>query len=271
MAEPHDTLPDWLAASECYRPGTDRDGFLSRNLMQVSDLLARMRLMEGHEGHLSPSAPAKLLITFICVLLTSLAHNYLFVLIMLAVVLVRACLLPAPALTRVATGAGTAAALTALIMLPATLLGQSTTLIWLATKALVSTGMVLIMALTTPAAQLTGALRALRVPALVILTLDLSLRSIVSLAQTAHEVLCALALRSVGRNRHKQSSMGGVGGVVLLKASRAAQDTHDAMRCRGFDGSYESGGRPQMRPVDLLWLGALALCVGLFVYLQKVS
>lgn len=268
MDERRDIVPDWLATSESYRPGTDRDGFLSRNLMQVSALLDRMRMMEGQESQLSPSAPVKLLVGLVCVLLTSLSRNYLFVLAMLAAVLVRACLLPARALGRVAAGSTTAAALTALVMLPATLMGQAASPLWLATKALVSTGIVLTVALTTPAAQLTGALRALHVPSTAILTLDLALRSIASLAQTAHEVLLALALRSVGRNARKQSSMGGVGGVVLVKAARAAQDTHDAMSCRGFDGSYDSSAHLGLRPADALWLLALCLCVALFFSLQ---
>ncbi len=267
MPSQRDNLPSWLASSEDYRPGSDRDGFLSRNLLHVSDLLTRMRLPAEGENRLSPSAPIKLLIAFVCVLLVSLARNYLFVLVMLALVLLRACLLPSRTLARVAAGAGAAAVLTALVMLPAMLLGQTSAPLWLATKALVSTGIVLTVALTTPVAQLTGALRAAHVPAIVILTLDLTLRSIVSLAQTAHEVLCALALRSVGRNTHKQTSMGGVGGVVLVKAARAAQDTHDAMCCRGFDGSYDIG-RPKPRAIDALWIVGLGLCIALFAYLQ---
>ncbi len=81
----------------------------------------------------------------------------------------------------------------------------------------------------------------------------------------------ALRLRSVGRDRDKRSSIGGVGGVLLLKAGRSAADTADAMVCRCFDGTYQAAPdatRPHARAVDAAWLaGGLVLLV-LFFYLQ---
>jgi cobalt/nickel transport system permease protein len=84
-------------------------------------------------------------------------------------------------------------------------------------------------------------------------------------------VLQALRLRSVGVNHHKQASMGGIGGVVLLKAERDAQDTYDAMRCRGFDGTYRTdGARLGLKPVDALWVALLAALVALFLFTQRM-
>ena len=115
------------------------------------------------------------------------------------------------------------------------------------------------------------ALRTLRVPATAVLTLDLALRSIVDLGRVAEEVLCALRLRSVGRDHDKRSSIGGVGGVLLLKAGRSAAETADAMACRGFDGSYDvtpERRRPHQRAVDGAWLLGMAVLLALFFYLQ---
>lgn len=270
MDEQRDQLPSWLCAHEDYQPSSRREAFVTKNLLQLSSLLARFRLDTGRETRLSPSAPVKLLLAGVCILLTSLSRNYLFVLIMLTLVLVRACLLPREALARLVPAACLAAGFTGLVMLPATLLGQSSSAVWLATKALISTSLVLMVALTTPTAQLTGTLRALHVSPTVMLATELALHGIVRLGETAREVLTALALRSVGHNRHKTASMGGVGGVVLLKASRTAQDSYDAMRCRCFDGSYQTGEKPQFRAIDCLWLVLLAGIIALFFYLQGV-
>lgn len=271
MADPSRDIPDWLAEPQDYRPGSDRDGFIAKSLLAVSSVLARLRLDDGRSTPLSPSAQAKLVLGFEVILLTSLARNYLFVLIVLAGLLVRVALLPRQTLSRVVGGSLGAAGLTMLVMTPAALLGQSHAALLLGTKALVSVGTTLTVALTTPAWELTHALRFLHVPDIVILTIDLALRSIVSLGQTAAEVLTALRLRSVGRNRRKGDAMGGVGGIVLLKASRTAQDTHDAMRCRGFDGTYHAGSRSPWRRSDVLALvlGA-AICL-LFLYLQEMG
>lgn len=261
-------IPSWLTESENYRPGRDRDGFVMRNLLQVSSTLAFFRLDDGAPSRLSPSAPAKLLFAFGCILLTSLARNYLFVVILLAGLLVRACLLPQRALVRLVGGSATAAGITLLVMLPACLIGQPRSALMLSTKAFVSCGIALMVALTTPQGQLTRSLRSFGMPSIVIMTVDLALHGIVRLGQCAMEILTALRLRSVGRNRDKQSSIGGIGGMLLLKASRSAQETSDAMRCRGFDGSYQAGEKPPWKAIDLAWLVLLIVLVALFLHLQ---
>ena len=252
-----------------YAPLPDRDGFVTRSILSMSSVLARLRLDDGAEMRLSPSAPAKLVGAIVLILLTSLARNYLFVLIMLAAVLVRAAFLPRHALARTAATASAAALVALALMLPAALLGQPRSAITLATKALVTTGLAMEVALTTPSAQLTGALRAFLVPNVVILTVDLALCSIVRLGEAALEVLTALQLRSVGRNADKQGSMGGVGGVVLVKAAHAAQDTSDAMRCRGFEGSYDLQAAWRPRLSDALWASMLVAVIALFIVLQR--
>lgn len=262
-------LPAWLLRPERYDPTPDRDGFIARSMLSITSVLSRLRLDDGQRTRLSPSAPLKLLVGLAVILLTSLSTNFAFTLVVLALVLLRVALLPARALRRVAGVAFSAAGITALVMLPAALLGQSHSALLVATKVLVSVSVALVVALSTPAHELTGALRALHVPNLAILTVDLALKGIVTLGTVALEVLQALRLRSVGRNRAKGSSLGGIGGVVLLKANRAAQDTSDAMRCRGFEGEYPPLPATRPRPVDLAWLAGLAALIVLFLYLER--
>ena len=268
MSSERADIPSWLTQSQDYHPQPDRDAFLTKSALAVSSVLSRLRLDDGAETRLSPSAPVKIVFCLTCIVMVSLSRNYLFVLVMLAGVLLRAIALPKHALSRVAGTAAGAAGLALALMLPASLLGQPQSALTMAGKALVSTGLAMEMALTTPASQLTGALRTFGVPNLVILTIDLALRSIVRLGEVALEALDALTLRSVGKNHQKQASIGGVGGVVLVKAGEAAQATHDAMRCRGFEGDYDVTSRQRFRAVDWAWIILLALLVALFVYLQ---
>lgn len=262
------SIPDWLLSSQNYEPLPDRDRFISKSILSITGVLAHFRLDDGNPGRLSPSAPAKLLFGLGCILLTSLSTNFFFTLIMLACVLVRLCLLPGRQLRRIAAVAFGAAGLTFLVMLPAVLLGQQHSSLLIATKVLVSVSIAMTVALTTPFNQLTAALRVFHVPNLVIFTIDLALKSIVRLGEVAAEVLCALQLRSVGHNYRKTDSIGGVGGVVFLKTNEAAQDTYDAMTCRGFEGEYVVPRERQWRAVDLAWLMAFALLLAAFLYLQ---
>lgn len=264
-------LPAWLTRDEDYEPPRERGSFVTKSMLGMAGVLARMRLDDGQAGPLSPSASLKLVLGLAMILLTSLSQNYAFVLAALALALVRAALLPARALRRTVAVAGVAATLTFVVMLPATLLGQAHSAVLLGTKALVTTAIAMEVTLGTPVGALTRALRTLRVPATAVLTLDLALRSIVDLGRVAEEVLCALRLRSVGRDHDKRSSIGGVGGVLLLKAGRSAAETADAMACRGFDGSYDVAPerrRPHQRAVDCAWLLGTAVLLALFIYLQ---
>lgn len=270
MAEPRD-IPDWLKTPEPYRPGTDRDGFVMRSMLSITAVLAQLRDVSARRARLSPTTAVKILGCLACVLLVSLARNYLFVVVVLACLLVRVCLLPQKALVRVASGALAAAGLALVVTLPAALIGQPRSALTLATKSLTSVGIVLTVAATTPVGELMDALRALGVPTQVILTLNLAFNGIVRLGETALEVLQALRLRSVGVNHHKQASMGGIGGVVLLKAERASQDTYDAMRCRGFDGTYRTeGAKLRLKPIDALWIALLVALVVLFAFTQRM-
>ena len=263
-------LPAWLLAGQDYEPAADRDGFVTRTFLQLSGMLAQLRLDGAGRSVHAPDVAVELCCVLTCITLTSLSTNYLFACVMLAIMLVRACVLPARVLGRFAKVTLAAATLTFLVMLPSLLVGQPRSAITLSTKALVCTGMVMETALTTPAAELTAALRTLRVPSVVILTLELTLRSIADLGTVALRVLEALRLRSVGKNDRKASSMGGVGGVVFVKAAHLSQQTYDAMRCRCFTGTYDAvhvAGQ-RRRVANATCLGVLAALLLLFFRLE---
>lgn len=270
-SEPSASLPSWLSKSEDYQPGRDRDSFIQKTMLSLTGVLARLRMDDGVTGRLSPSAGCKIACGFVCILLTSLSRNYAFVLVVLALVLCRAAVLPAKILRRTASVAFTTAALTALLMLPAIVLGQAQSALLVGTKVLATVSVAMIVAGTTPFHELTGALRAYHVPDVVIMTVDLALRSIARLGRIALRTLAALQLRSVGVNADKGSSVGGVGGVLFLKSGEAASTAHDAMVCRGFTGDYHRVRANQRRRVDLVWVAGTAGLAVLFCYLQTVA
>ena len=265
-----DDIPVWLVAPPGYEPLSDRSTFAAKSMLSVTAVLRQLRLDDGRSSRLSASAPVKLALALGAIILNSLATNLMVTLVLLAFVLVRAALLPRAALARAAAVAGAAALLAFVLALPAALIGQPASAVRLGTKALVSTGLAMEVALTTPAAELTGGLRAFRIPNLVIMTIDLALRNIVRLGDCALETLTALTLRSVGRDADKRASMGGVGGTLFVRASKASQDTFDAMRCRGFEGEYDGGAHARLRVADVAWVIAFALFTALFLHLEGI-
>lgn len=267
MQEPQD-LPAWLQASENYVPQKDADGFIRRSLLSVGSVLAQLRAEAPASRAYEPSAVFKLCAVLVLLLLNSLSANFAFTLVLLALALAFAVVLPPQALKRALSLSAAAALLTFLVMLPAVFLGQPRSALTLATKSFVAVLFVMSAALTLSLGELTGALRSLRVPSLVILTLELSLKSLYSLGTTCSEVLGSLSLRSVGKNRNKGKSLGNVGGVVLVKAKQASEASYDSMRCRGFDGSYRVFAGCVWKRIDVLWLLGLLAVLALFVYLE---
>ena len=263
-------IPSWLVAHEGYEPLHDRSTFSGRSMLSIAAALRQLRLDDGRSSRLSPAAPVKLALALCAIILNSLATNLMVTLVLLAFVLVRAALLPAHALARTAAVAGAAALLAFALALPAALLGQSASAVRLGLKALASTGLAMEVTLTTPAGELTGALRAFHVPNLVILTIDLALRNIVRLGDCALETLTALSLRSVGHDASKRTSMGSVGGTLFVRASKAAQDTYDAMRCRGFEGTYDRRDTVRLGAADAAWIAAFLLFLFLFLHLEGI-
>lgn len=264
-------IPEWLVTSQGYEPLRDRSTFAAKSMLSVAAVLRQLRLDDGRRSRLSPTAPVKLALALGAIVLNSLARNLMVTLVLLAFVLARAALLPRRALARLVAVAGTAALLAFVLALPAALIGQPSSAVRLGLKALVSTGLAMEVTLTTPASELTGGLRAFRVPNLVIMTVDLALRNIVRLGDCALETLTALTLRSVGRDVGKRSSMGNVGGTLFVRASKAAADTYDAMRCRGFEGTYDKGATVRLGAADVAWAIAFALFVILSLHLEGIA
>ena len=263
-------IPDWLTKPEGYRASARSERYVQTSLLSLAGVLKQFRLDDGTQSSFSPSVPLKLLLGLVFILLVSLSRNYAFVLVALAIVLVRAALLPVASLRRMMAVATGAAVLTFVLMLPALLLGQPHSALLIATKVFVSVGCAMLVALTTPYNELTASLRTFRIPSLIVMTFDLALKNIVRLGRVATEVLTALRLRSVGTTSDKGSAIGGVGGVVLLKSSEAATATFDAMTCRGFDGKYASSRTYSLKGIDVAWIMGFVFLLGVFVYLQGV-
>ena len=271
MAKPNETeIPSWLVAPQGYEPLHDRSTFAGKSMLSIAAVLRQLRLDDGRSSRFSPTAPVKLALALGAIILNSLASNLMVTLILLAFVLMRAVFLPGRQLGRAAAVAGAAALLAFVLALPAALLGQPASAMRLGLKALASTGLAMEVALTTPAGELTGALRAFRIPNIVIMTIDLALRNIVRLGDCALETLTALSMRSVGRDADKRASMGNVGGTLLVRASKAAQDTYDAMRCRGFEGSYDRQSSVRLRTANIAWIAVFVLFLLLFLNLEGI-
>ena len=79
-------------------------------------------------------------------------------------------------------------------------------------------------------------------PGILIFTLDITLKYIVLLGNLLQDLLTAVLLRSVGCNRSKYTSVGGVLGVTFLRGTELNRQMVEAMICRGYTGEESRKG-----------------------------
>jgi len=201
------------------------------------DILFSLRA-QGRRTSRIPALGA-LLLLFAWILFIVLAQTTTLLFVATAVALAVLATFSGHAIRRVLGGALAAALFSLLLVLPAFFLsaggGRALLLPW---KSFLTMAGVMMLAESLMWHDVTRALVRLRVPETVIFLLDTMLRSLYMLGEEAGRLLVALKLRSIGRNRQKSRAMGGVLGSLYLQAGRLSQATYEAMRCRGFTGTY---------------------------------
>ena len=115
-----------------------------------------------------------------------------------------------------------------------------------------------------------GALKRFFFPDLFIFVFDITIKYIVMLGEFALQMLYALKLRSVGRNRSKYGSIGGVGGMLFIKSRNMSEEMYYAMECRGFTGEYHASGKVSFTAFDAAYILLNGGFVWLFVHFQNL-
>jgi cobalt/nickel transport system permease protein len=263
--------PEWLCRPEGYSPEADRDGFLEKSILSFLSVLAslRNRAGEGVEARKSSVHPSlRLASSFLLILLVSLSDNGHFLAIAATWELILLALLDGARIAKVLRASLFAALFAAVIFLPSALWGNFPGVLRLAAKVLLSVAAAALVSATAGWTSISRGLAGLHVPELFILVLDLAIKYISLLGGLVLDLLYALKLRSVGRNRDKTASLSGVAGTVFLKSKEAAEEMYAAMECRGFSGSYRTAPRRAPAALDFLFLAANAAIIFFFFFFQ---
>jgi cobalt/nickel transport system permease protein len=155
-----------------------------------------------------------------------------------------------------------------IIMLPSVFMGHPRTLLTVLMKVTESVMILSILNTEVDWKNMTGALRAFKVPPIFILTLDLTVKYLVILGRFSDKLLESVMLRSVGKKNWKTSGVGDILGTTFLKSQRIAQHTSEAMECRLFNGTYKSYSRHKWNIWDFIYIVILIAIIVLFVVTQ---
>lgn len=131
-------------------------------------------------------------------------------------------------------------------------------------KALLTVSAVLILAATTKAAQAFASLRKLGLPKIFITVVMLCLRYLSLLLDEAGRMTRAYHLRAKRAKGICMQDMGSFLGQLLLRSFDRAQRVYQAMKLRGFDGSFSAPEGEKMDAASLRYAlavsGLILLC-----------
>ena len=139
------------------------------------------------------------------------------------------------------------------------LLGVAT----LVTRVVAAAGFALLIIWTMRWSDLLRALGALRMPDVVVATLAMTQKQILTLLRTVEQIHLARESRTLtlGTTRANREWVTERMAFVVRKSLKTADDVYDAMLSRGYTGAMPSLRRLRVGPADWLWMAAsVALC-----------
>ena len=173
-----------------------------------------------------------------------------------------------PATTSFVTPGAPVASLGPVVFTANGLLGGLTLML----RVMASAGFALLVIWTTRWTETLAALTALRVPDVIVATLAMTQKQIVSLLRTVEHMHLARESRmlSAGSAGDNRDWVIGRMAFVAGKSIKAADDVYDAMLARGYSGAMRSVNRLCASGRDWLWLGAAALTFALALGLDRM-
>lgn len=230
-------IPEWMKEQNNYLPAKDKNGFLTKTILNLLKLFRHFHVTKN-ESISKKHAGFRTILMLGSVILTAVSHNLLITGFVAAGFLLFLCFSKVEVIKKVLSASFAAALFTAIIMLPSFFIYKSLSVVIITIKVFLSVGIVSFYSNVTPWNKITAALRVIKIPVFIIFIIDLTIHYILILGNVAYEMLFALKLRSVGKNKNKQKSFSGILGTVFLKSVSIAEETQQAMECRLFDGTY---------------------------------
>lgn len=264
-------MPEWLIKTEEYSPVSEQDTFINKSVLVFLRLLSKIKVGSGRKDYFKVSAIFKVFFTLMLIILLSFSQSFGFVLIINVYVLLVISLMPARDILKVLKVSFFTGLFSFFILLPSAILGSSYSMVMITTKVIATVAMVNLLSLSTKWSSITAALKRFYVPDIFIFVLDITLKYIVMLGDFTLNMLYALKLRSIGRNKRKYTSLSGIAGTMFLKSKEMSEDMVEAMECRGFTGEYRRFEKLTFTVPDLLYILLNVLLLVAFIYFERVN
>lgn len=262
-------MPEWLTVKNEYTPQSDKDTFINKSILSLLRLISRIRSESEYKKEtLKVSAVLKVALTFILILFLSLSSSLTFIVIVNVYLLLILSMMRGEDILKILRASFVIAVFTFVILLPATFWGNYYSIIMITPKVFATVTAVNIVSHSTKWNNITNALKVFFIPDLFILVLDITIKYILLLGEFSLNMLYALKLRSVGKNRSKYTALSGIAGIMFIKSKEMSEDMYSAMECRGFTGEYKINKKSKITFYDIIYIAMNAMIAFLFFYLN---
>lgn len=260
-------IPEWLTKEEHYEAEKSSSAFVDRTILEL--LSSIQRFEKVNIKRYEKNALVDLLFIIETILCISLSTNMLFTYLIFACFLIVLCMMKSEIMAKIVHGGLFAGGFCALILLPTLFLGNSKTFIRITLKVLLSSSLIATYNEYHTSNEIISCLKALHVPDIFILTLDMTFKYIVMLSKICKEILVALKCRMIGKLPKKDRSMMNVGGMTFIRSIKYSEDMNDAMKCRGFNGIYYNHMKFHLKRMDYFMFIMMLLELIVFLFLGR--
>jgi cobalt/nickel transport system permease protein len=127
-------------------------------------------------------------------------------------------------------------------------------------KTIAIVGLMLILLASAPLHETLRAAQRLHVPGLLIQLSQMSYRYLFLLLDELNRIRVALRVRGFRNrmNRHSYHTVGRIAGTLLVRGSERADRVAQAMRCRGFDGTFRGIDAFRTTLIDVVAFAVIA-------------
>lgn len=159
-----------------------------------------------------------------------------------------------------------------LVVLPFTAEGGWLTAIGVGCRAFAVGTLAVVLVHTAPLARTFAAAHALSVPGVLVQIAQLAHRYSLLFFGEARRVRIAMRTRGFrsGTNAHTYRTLGSAAGTLLVRGGDRAEHVADAMRCRGFDGTYRPMSPFHTSVWDVVGFVGVVLGVSMLVLWDRV-
>lgn len=246
-------MPEWLLKKDDYVPSTEKNTFINKSILSILKMLTKFKYNAKHKSNrFGINTITKFTSTVLLIILVALSRSFYFIIIIDVYFLLIISLLKAEEIKHIIKLAVMVTIFTVIILLPSFFMGNRNNSILIVVKTLTTVTAVNITSCLTQWNDITKTLKLFFVPDIFILVLDITIKYIVIFGEFSLNMLYALKLRSVGKNKNKSTSLSGIIGTMFIKSKEMAEEMYGAMECRGFAGEYKLYSKYKFRLNDML-------------------